>query len=367
MAALKGTQSSEVSKLVWIVALNVLAVFALVSVLYRARIVVSWVLVALFLALALDPLVRAMQRRGVPRGWAVISVYVAGFAFATLLVATLVPMLVEQARGFATGVPDLLERAQRSELFLRIDQRFHVLERLRQEAASHAGSFTASALTLLGGVVEVLAGALAIAVLTGFMLLFGGRLFRDLLAWIEPSRRARYERLAHEMQRAVGGYVAGTLLVASIGGTVMALTLALARVPYFLPLGLVVAALGVVPFVGNIISGTLIVLVTLLAKGLKTGLIVLAVYLVYQQIENHLLHPLVQRKTIKMNALIIALALLVGTAFAGILGALLALPAAGAIQVVLQDVLVRRRARWGESLPSEPVSEGGPLVHAPAD
>jgi predicted PurR-regulated permease PerM len=196
------------------------------------------------------------------------------------------------------------------------------------------------------------------------MLVFGGRLFAVALEWIEPSKRERYRVLSRRIQRAVGGYVNGTLLIALIGGVVTAVTLAILGVPYFLPLGLVMALLGVVPFIGSTLGAVLVVGTTFLTSGVKAGVISLVVFLVYQQVESELLHPIVQRKTIQMNALLIALVMVVGTALAGVLGALLALPIAAAIQVVLQDVLERRKARWASA---HEQSADGQLALPPAD
>src|SRR5690606_10871698 len=129
---------------------------------------------------------------------------------------------------------------------------------------------------------------------------------------------------------------------------VMGTTVAALGVPYYLPLGLAMIFLGIIPYVGSAIASVLLIGVTFASQGWKEAAICSAVYVVYQQIENEVLHPVVQRRTIKMNALLIALVMLIGTAAAGVVGALLALPVAGAIQIALGDALAQRRARWGE-------------------
>jgi putative heme transporter len=149
----------------------------------------------------------------------------------------------------------------------------------------------------------------------------------------------------------VGGYVGGAVIIAMVGGIVTALATALLGVPYFMPLGLSMAVLGILPYVGSVVGGVLVVSATFLTAGLKAGLIALAIFLVYQQAENHVLQPVVQRKTIKMSPLVIAVVMLIGTALWGLMGALLSLPIAGAIQVLLEDRLARRQARWQPSQP----------------
>ena len=111
------------------------------------------------------------------------------------------------------------------------------------------------------------------------------------------------------------------------------------------------AVLGILPYIGSILGGVLVVSATFLTSGLKAGVIALAIFLVYQQVENHVLQPVVQRKTIKMSPLVIAVVMLIGTALWGLNGALLSLPIAGAIQVLLEDRLARRQAAWKTAPP----------------
>lgn len=170
--------------------------------------------------------------------------------------------------------------------------------------------------------------------------------------------------LGEKIRRSVGGYVGGALVIALVGGVVSAVATALLGVPYFLPLGLTMAALGILPYVGSIIGGVLVVGATFLASGLKAGMIALVIFLVYQQVENHVLQPVVQRKTIRMSPLVIAVVMLIGTALWGLMGALLSLPIAGAIQVLLEDRLVRRQMFWQ---PGTPAVSSNPPADVPPD
>jgi predicted PurR-regulated permease PerM len=191
-----------------------------------------------------------------------------------------------------------------------------------------------------------MAAFITVVVLAAFFLAFGKDLFEKALLWLPPRKRGHWEELGLRMHRTVGRYVAGSVFISLIGGVVTTVTLLLLGVPYFLPLGLVMAVLGLIPFIGAFLGGALIIGTTFASAGTHAGLISVAVFLVYQQVENHLLQPFIQRRTLRMNPLLIALAMLAGTAFAGILGALLALPVAGALQILAQDLLARRHARW---------------------
>jgi predicted PurR-regulated permease PerM len=180
------------------------------------------------------------------------------------------------------------------------------------------------------------------------MLLFGEELFGHAMEWIAPQRRAHVVGLARRVRSVVGAYVLGSLVVASVGGLVMGITMVALGVPYFLPLGLVTIVLGLIPYIGSTLGAVLVIGMTMATEGLRAGIIVAVVYIVYQQIENHVLQPVVQKRTIHMNPLLIAMVLLAGAALSGVLGALLALPVAGALQVLLEDAHKWRAARWPE-------------------
>ena len=334
------------SQRVWIVSLNVLAILAILFVLYETRRVVAWILIALLLALALEPAVELLQRKRWKRGWAIVAVLAGIVGFLVLLVATLVPMLAEQGKSLAAAAPEMLETLKSTPLVQWVDARFDLIDRAKGLLSDNAGAAAGPMLAVMQGVFAGVIGAVTVFVLTIFMLVFGGELLRGALQWIEPEKRPRYAGLAQRIRSKVGGYVSGTIFIALIGGVVTAVALAILGVPYFLALGLLMALLGVLPFIGSTLGGILVVGTTFLSSGTQAGVIALVVFLAYQQAENHLLQPLVQRKSIHMNALFIAVIMLIGTTLAGVLGALLALPVAAAIQVVMQDVLERRKERW---------------------
>jgi predicted PurR-regulated permease PerM len=366
MANLGSRRRSQVTpRTIWTVGLHLLLIWTLLTILRGAEGVIEWIVVALFVALALDPAVRFLEARRLPRVLAVALVVASGVGLLAVLVGTLVPMLIEQGRSFGQALPDLLERLRGSGAVAAADQRLGFIARIRQELASRAGEAAGPVFRLVGGVLRAAGATVTIIVLSTFMLLFGGTFFRSFMTWVPPSERERVVGLVERIQRKVGGYLSGTLLVASIGGTVTAITLLALGVPFFLPLGLAMMLLGLVPFIGATIGGVLIVTTTMLTVGVRQGLVALVVFVLYQQTENHVLQPLVQRRTIQMNPLAIALVMLVGTAFAGVLGALLSLPLAAAAQIVLEDIVARRRsalepAPEPQPPPAEPTPEPQP-------
>lgn len=360
--------SQVTPRTVWTVAFHVLLVVGVLWLVGQLWTVLSWVLLGAFLALAAWPVVQWLERHKVRRGVAVLLVGLCVLALGTMLVVTVVPMLVEQVQALVQAVPGFIDRLQHLGWVERLNERYDLVAQLSAELRQRLPSVAVPVLGLLTDLLWRVVGTVTVVVLAVFFLLFGGELFDKALLWVRPAEREHWRELAVRMHRSVGGYVAGVFIIASIGGVVTGVTMALLGVPYFLPLALLMALLGLIPFVGAWLGGILVVGTTFASAGVRPGLIALAVYFLYQQTENHLLQPLIQRHTLKMNPLLIALVMLGSTGLAGIVGALLALPVAGAVQVFLQDRLARRQARWGEHpappKPSPPVAQEprGPAV-----
>lgn len=344
-------QPTHVSaRTVWIVLGNTLALVALLGLLWQARMVLGWTLIASLLALAAHPIVAKLERLHVPRGLAIALLLLGGIALISTTIGTLVPMIVEQVQDLIRRGPELLERLAQTPPVRWADRNFGIVESAQAELREQAGAVAAPALAVAAGVLSGLAGTVTIIALTAFMLLFGSDLFDKALLWFDPERRGHVRLLATRMHSVVSGYAVGALLIASVGGIVMGVTVLALGVPYFLPLGLVMVLLGLIPFIGSAIGAVLVVGITFASAGLRAAVIAAIVFLIYQQIEGQVLQPLVQKRTIRMNPLLITLVVLVGATLAGVLGAVLALPVAGAIQVFLQDALERRTERW-QSLP----------------
>lgn len=344
---------SQVSPLtIWTIGFHVLLILGTLAILRSTWMVIAWILIATFIALALDPLVHLLQRTGLPRAPSVFAVMLGVLGGFGLMVWSLIPMIVEQVTALSRSLPALLARLQKLPAFRWVESQVDLSQAgpaAGDGAGTGAGAANVTSWPVFAVAGQVAIGLLAIVTITFlvlFMLLFGRELFDKALGWFKPEDRGRYVLLTHRMHRRVGGYVSGTLMVAAVSGLVVGITLVVVGNPYFLPLGFVMVVLSIIPFVGSTLGAFLAVGTTLAAQGIRAALIVAAVYLVYQQVENQLLQPLVQRRTIKMNPLLISLVMLVGTALAGLLGALLALPVAGAIQVVLLDLRQRRQVKW---------------------
>jgi putative heme transporter len=367
---MKGPRHSQVSpRTVWTVGLHGMLVVLLGLLVLQLTTVFKWLAAVLFLTLALDPAVRGLQRLRLKRGWAVLVVLLGLMAVFLLLVGTILPMLVNQVRSLIQAIPEFVEDLRRLRWVQWLDEHLQLMQRLEAEARLRAPGVAGPAVEVVTSVVGLVAAGITILSLTIFALLTGGELYENALDWLDPEDRAHAEALATQMRQAVGGYVAGTFAVASIGATVTALLLLVLGVPYFLPLGLTYLVLGIIPFIGSALAALLVSITTLLTVGFKEALIALGVFLVYQQVEGNILQPVVQRHTIKLNPLLIAIAVLMGAGIAGLPGTIMALPVAAAVQVILRDVHARRmelRKQPPEGGPPARGGTGAPEVHAEA-
>ena len=322
---------------VWVVGLQVLLLVLCWTVLRALYPVLTLLAVVLLLTIALNPLVHRLARWGLPRGLGVAAVALLLLGTMGVLVGTLVPMLVKQLQVLVQTMPATLERLAESprvqELSARYGMQVHTEDLIRFEPSDVAGRL----INVLSSTLGLVAGGITVVVLTVFSLLFGEDLYESIIQWVSPRRQPRVRLLVSRMRKAVANYLAGTLLVMTIGGTVAATMALIQGVPYFLPLGLVVMMLGVIPFLGSIVSAVLVSVVTLAAVDLKAALIALAVFIIYQQLESNVLGPMIQRRAIRMNPLLISIVVLCGGALAGLRGVVLAVPLAAAAQVLVQD------------------------------
>ncbi|MCP3142661.1 AI-2E family transporter [Pyxidicoccus xibeiensis] len=331
---------------VWSVGLQVLLLAVCWLALRRLYPILTLLAVVLLLSIALDPLVRRLERWGLKRGFGVAIVALLLLGVMGVLVGTLVPMLVQQIQALAQSMPGRLEQLAQAgwvkELNTRYNLNLQPEDLVRFEPADVAGR----AIDVLSSTLGLVAAGMTVVALTVFSLVFGEDLYESILQWVPPRRRPRVRLLVGRMKQAVGNYVAGTLLVMTIGGTVAALVALIQGVPYFLALGLVVMLLGVIPVIGSVISAVLVSLTTLATVGLKSALVALAVFMVYQQLESNVLGPVIQRRAIRMNPLLISIVALIGGGLAGLAGVVLAVPLAAAAQVLVQEVLRDRRDGW---------------------
>ena len=340
----------------------VLAVAAMLELLWMARQVLTWILIALFLALALDPVVAFLMRRGIRRrGMAIGTTFLLLFIGIAGLGLTFIPTLVNEVNDFIDAVPGFVEDLTegRGRLgFLQTD--YHIVDRVQDLVQgtdiSRILGVSGTAVAVTKGVVTAIVAAITILVLTFFMLLEGPRWVERFFGLLPADRRPRWEKIGREIYATIGGFVAGALTIALFAGITSASVLSILGVSYAIALALLVSLLDLIPLAGATIASVVVSTVALLDSGWTIGLIVLVWFIVYQQIENHVLYPLVYSRTVALSPLAILIAVLIGESLAGILGALAAIPIAGTIQVLLLEWMRGRR---------EAAAEGEPVADVP--
>jgi predicted PurR-regulated permease PerM len=330
------------------VLLILLAFAILLEVIWLSRQVLTWIFVALFLALALNPAVQFFENRGLRRGYAaaITSFLTLGVIFG--LASLFVPTLVGEANDFVRAVPDYVEDVSEGRGPLGdLAERYDIVERVRAaaEGGGAAGvlGLSDTAISITSKIVTAIVAAVTIAFMTFFMLLEGPRWLDRFFALMPEHSEERARRVGMEIYRTIGGYVTGNLLISVVAGVVSTVVLLLCGVSYAVALGLLVAILDLVPLAGATLAAILVTTVAFIDQGVVIGLIVLAFFVVYQQLENHVLQPLVYSRTVQLSPLAILIAVLIGAKLAGVLGALGAIPVAGTIQVLMLEWLRARR------------------------
>jgi predicted PurR-regulated permease PerM len=326
-------------------ALGVALAYGLVSALIAVRSVLILILISAFLAIGLNPAVEAFERRGLRRSLAVAIVLVCVLLFFVGFGFAVVPPIIDQGSQFAHKAPDYVRQLQDNKTVASLDAKYHFLSRLRSyvDKPEQLGG------TLFGGVLgagkvvlSAFFSAITVLTLTLYMMANLPDMKAAAYRMVPRSRRARVGLLADEILDRIGGYVAGNLLISLIAGGLTYVVLLILDVPYALALGLLVAVTDLIPVVGATLGAIVVTLVGLFVS-LKTGLIAAAYYAAYQQFENYVLYPRIMKRSVDVSPVVTVIAVLIGGSLMGVLGALLAIPVAAAVQLVLQEVAAPRQ------------------------
>jgi predicted PurR-regulated permease PerM len=329
----------------------VLATLVLLQFLLATRGILVWILIAAFLAMALNPPVDWLLARGIVkrRGAAVGIVYTAALAAIVGLSATFIPTLVQEVNDFADAVPGYVEDITEGRgRFGWLEREYQIVEKIRDaiETSGVSGvlGLSETALSITKSIFNAIVAVVTIAFLTLFMLLEGPAWIERFYSLMPEHQQPRWRRIGTDIYRTVGGYVTGNLAISLIAGVTSTVVLLALGVPYAFALGLIVGLLDLIPLAGATIAAVIVTTVAFL-DSTTSGIIVLVFFVVYQQLENHILQPLVYGKTVQLSPLAVLIAVLLGAKLAGVVGALVAIPIAGAIQVIVLDFLEWRRQR----------------------
>jgi predicted PurR-regulated permease PerM len=325
------------------IVLTVVCVAISLYLLYVLRQPISWILIAAFLAVALSPPVNVLARH-MRRGFAITIVFLGLLAIPIALIALIVPPLINEANDFADKVPgyarDVTEYVKENDRLRDINEDYDITSKLEDEAGKLPNRLGGAAGTLRDvgfGIVNSLFALITILVLTAF-LLGSGRKWTDAIIRSRPAaQQERLRRSLDNMASAVAGYVAGALLIALIAGVATYVVLAILGVPFRGPLALIAGLFSLIPLVGATLAAVLIGLVTVFEDFPTTTIIWVIWAIAYQQFENHVIQPQVQKRTVNVQPFITIVAVLCGAKLLGVMGALVAIPIAASIQILLRE------------------------------
>ena len=319
--------------------------------LWVLRKILLYVVVAFFFALLLTPATRFLKHRGMSHGAATTMVFLLGLIAFGGLVYLFASPLVTAAVHFGHEIPNLVKNTRQGRGPLgRLVFRLHLQKYLSEGSSQITKQVTnvlkpATAFSVGAAALSSLVTVATIAVLTLFAMLEAPRLWRGLLNLFSPATSLRLERVINESIRSVTGYMLGNFLTSLIAGIVVGVTLAILGVPFALLLGVFVALVDLLPLVGGLLAGVPVVIIAAI-HSVPAGIVMLVVFLAYQQVENHILNPVIMSKTVRLNPFWVLLAVLIGATLGGrvgaglgtFVGALIGIPVGGAIQVVVRDV-----------------------------
>lgn len=300
--------------------------------------------IALFLAMGLNPLVEAIVKRGAKRGVAVLSVLLLVIAVFTLFVFTIAPVISDQITLITKNAPEWLDQLQNNRSVQQLDDRFAVIDKARDYLANgDYGGVFGGVLGFGLKVLSAITNALIVLVLTVYFLASLPKITDAGYRMAPASRRPRVRELGDRVLRSTGAYVSGSFLVGACAGlSTLIFTFFIGLREYSLALAFIVGLLSLIPVVGAIVSATMITLIGLTVSP-TVALICLVYYLAYQQFEQYVIYPRIMARAVDLPSVITVVAALLGASLMGITGALLAVPTAAALVMLHQEVFLRRQ------------------------
>jgi predicted PurR-regulated permease PerM len=325
------------------IVLIVVAVAICLYLIYQVRRPLLWLIIAIFLAAALSAPVNWLAGR-MRRGFAVTIVFLCLLGIPLLLIGLLLPPIITEGTDFVENVPqysrDVTNFVEDNRTLREFNRDYDITSRLEEEAEKLPDRLGGAAGTLRDvglGIVNSIFALVTILVLTAFLLLHGREWTDRALATRPPEQRERLRRSLDRMASAVGGYVAGALTIAFIAGVATYIVLLILGVPFRGPLAVIAGLFSLIPLVGATIAAVLIGIVTLF-ENFPTATIAWVIWaIVYQQFENHVIQPQIQKRTVNVQPFITIVAVLFGATLLGVLGALVAIPVAASIQILIRE------------------------------
>jgi predicted PurR-regulated permease PerM len=325
------------------IVLIVVGVVVCLYLIYLLRKPITWIGIALFLAVALSGPVNYLNRF-MKRGFAIGAVYLGLLAAIVALGLLLIPPIISQVTKLGDNAPryaqDVQDYVQKNRTLRKLEKDYNITEKLQTEAGKLPGKLgnAANILKDIGfGIVNSIFALVTILVLTAFMLGSGPRWRKEFLQLQPPDRRDRVERILDRMRNAVSSYVIGAFTVSLIDGVAAFVVLTILGVPFAAPLAIVMGTLSLIPLVGATIGAVLVGIVTAFHNFPTTTIVWVIYAILYQQFENNLIQPQVQRRTVRVHPFVVLVSVLFGATLLGVLGALVAIPVAASLEILVKE------------------------------
>jgi predicted PurR-regulated permease PerM len=303
------------------------------------------VVVAMFLAAGLNPIVEYFIGHGLKRPWALLVVIAGVLVALTGFVLAIVPVVTDQVNTITDNAPGWLDQLTHNRQFRDLDEQYDIVAKAKDyiESGDLATTVFGGALNVGLKVLSLLGNVFVVIVLTLYFLASLPTMKRALYQLAPASRRDRVSKLGDQIVRSVGGYVSGAFIIAMLAGiSTLVFLLIVGMGEYAVALALVVAMLDVIPMIGATL-GAIIVCAIAFATDPKTGIISVIFYVAYQQVENYVIYPRVMSRSVEIPGALTVIAALIGAALLGVVGALLAIPTAAAMLLIVREVWVRRQ------------------------
>jgi predicted PurR-regulated permease PerM len=323
-------------------AAGVAVTYGLAELLLKARGVLILIGLALFIAVGLEPAVASLNRRGIPRWAAVVVVVAAAVGVIGLFLGTAIPPLIAQTSALVHQLPHYTHQLQDHNSQLgRLNAKYHVQQRITSLLTTRGTSLVGGVLGASVKVLSAVGSLVTVMVMSVYFLASLPTIKLFAYRMVPHSRRTRVILIGDEILAKVGGYVLGNLLTSLIAGLGTFLWMLALGIPYPLLLGLLVAILDLIPIIGSTIGGAVVSLVALTVS-LPVAIATLCFYVGYRLAEDYLIVPRVMRRTVRVPAVLSLVAILIGGALLGIIGALIAIPMAAAVRLLLNEVTFPR-------------------------
>ena len=322
-------------------ALGVAVVFVVGSIVLAVGQVLLLIALAIVIAVGLDPAVAWFSRRGMPRWCAVTFVLAVALAVFAGFLALAIPVLASEASTLANELPRYLHSLNNHSSFLgKLNARYHVVKAIQKFITRGGSSAIAGGVLDVGKIVLDLVGSvIVVAILAVYLLADLPRVKRGLYQLAPRTRRPRMVLLTNEIMTRIGGYVLGNLLTSFIAGVGTWAWAMAFGIPYALLLGFMVTLLDLIPVVGSTVGGIIVSLIALTVS-LPIAIATAAFYIGYRFLEDYLLAPKVMARTVQVPGLVTVIATLIGGALLGIIGALIAIPVAAALKLLLEETAI---------------------------